>query len=73
MQHFMRYQFGVDLRRWREKNDFTQFEFAACIGVTPTYISQLENFVSDDHQIGYLARVCDGMGVDIKDYITDFE
>lgn len=73
MQHFNRYAFGVAIKRWREKNDFSQFELAACSGVTPAFISSLERFIDHDHQMYNIAKVCDAIEVDIRDFFSEFK
>lgn len=70
MQHFERYKLGVDVKRWREKNNFSQFELAACAGLTPGYISRVENFEMTNPQFEHLSRLCDAIEVNICEYIT---
>lgn len=70
-QIFQQRLFGIHLKRWREKYDFTQLEVAVHCRCSPGHIGRIENGSVQNFEIEVFLTIADMMDVDIREYFTE--
>lgn len=60
----------MDLRWFRKQANLTQVELARRVGVTQTYISELETGKKDSPSLRLLSRIAAELGVTIPELLT---
>ena len=56
---------GARVRRWRSARGLSQAAFAALVGVSRNYVSQLERGVSTNPSLEVAQRICHELGMDM--------